>query len=132
MPRPKAIKKEGGHLLSQAAGMMPRPASYCDGGDGCRECGTRGRACLRRPSLLSLPLQGPLHGVSSAVLVVCCSVSSVCSCFFSSVFCEYECVSVSEGEGRQHLRLLMDGVHVLIVVVRCGDLFGWVRPMRGA
>eukprot|EP00962_Isochrysis_galbana_P038197 scaffold13528_cov126-Isochrysis_galbana.AAC.2 len=28
---------------------------------------------------------GPLHGVSSAVLVVCCSVSSVCSCFISSV-----------------------------------------------
>eukprot|EP00962_Isochrysis_galbana_P045258 scaffold17755_cov129-Isochrysis_galbana.AAC.3 len=28
---------------------------------------------------------GPLHGVSSAVLLVCCSVSSVCSCFISSV-----------------------------------------------
>ena len=40
---------------------------------------------LLRPSLVSLPLQGPLHGVSSAVLVVCCSVSSVCSCFISSV-----------------------------------------------
>eukprot|EP00962_Isochrysis_galbana_P024079 scaffold7364_cov130-Isochrysis_galbana.AAC.2 len=73
-------------FLSQAGG-MPCPASCCDGGDGCRECGTRGRARLRRPSLVSLPLQGPLHGVSSAVLVVCCSVSSVCSCVLSLI-CE--------------------------------------------
>eukprot|EP00962_Isochrysis_galbana_P022389 scaffold6705_cov134-Isochrysis_galbana.AAC.2 len=61
----KAIKR--GHL-SQAAG-MPRPASCCDGGDGCRECGASSWGVL----------------VSSAVLVVCCSVSIVCSCFISSV-----------------------------------------------
>eukprot|EP00962_Isochrysis_galbana_P005223 scaffold1424_cov111-Isochrysis_galbana.AAC.3 len=38
--------------------------------------GGRARARLRRPSLVSLPLQGPLHGVSSAVLV---GVKTVCA-----------------------------------------------------
>eukprot|EP00962_Isochrysis_galbana_P014140 scaffold4029_cov117-Isochrysis_galbana.AAC.4 len=51
-----------GHL-SEAAG-VPRPASCCDGGDGCRECNTRGRARLIKAPLLAffLPPSGLLLG----------------------------------------------------------------------
>eukprot|EP00962_Isochrysis_galbana_P036465 scaffold12605_cov114-Isochrysis_galbana.AAC.6 len=49
------------------------------------------QACHVRPAAvmgaMAAANAGPLHGVSSAVLVVCCSVSSVCSCFIS---CERE------------------------------------------
>eukprot|EP00962_Isochrysis_galbana_P041077 scaffold14997_cov167-Isochrysis_galbana.AAC.2 len=62
----KAIKKGAISLKQQACHV--RPAAVM--GAMAAACGTRGRARLRRTSLISLPLQGPLHGVSSAVLVM--------------------------------------------------------------